>query len=347
MIKTNKYIEIVTSSNVMFSSMSKESYNNIYNVLEKYYKKVRISLIDNINDLEKLVLKRPDLVFLGIKFLPSDIKLGLEDPNKIWISSYLDRYGIEYTGSGNITHNLEFNKHLAKQCVIDANLSTSAFHVIDKNQKEINRESISLKFPLFIKPTNRGGGIGINDKSVVHNIKDLRIKVRSISNNLNSDSLIEEYLPGREFSVAILKNYRSNKFSIMPIELIAPKNDTGDRLLSKKVKSLNLESAIKVTDNNIKKRVSSIAISIFSALSARDYGRIDIRLDKFGNPQFLEANLIPSLIEGYGSFPKACMINLGLNYEYMILSIVRLGLSRKSKISDESVSIKSFVNQKN
>jgi hypothetical protein len=52
----------------------------------------------------------------------------------------------------------------------------------------------------------------------------------------------------------------------------------------------------------------------------------DIRQDSKGNAQFLEANLIPSLITNYGSFPKACVINLDLNYEDMIVRIVELGL---------------------
>ena len=324
MIKINKHIEIVTSSDTRFSSMSKESYNNILSVLKKYYTNVGVSIVNNSADLKALVLKRPDLVFLGIKFLPTDYNLGLEDPKKIWISSYLDKYGIEYTGSGKITHELDFNKHLAKQCVLDADLSTSAFHVIDKNQKQIRENNISLRFPLFIKPTNRGGGIGINSKSVVYNIDELRLKVRSISNIFHSDSLIEEYLPGREFSVAILRNEGSKRFSVMPIELIAPLNESGTRLLSKKIKSSNTESAIKITDYSIKRKVESIAIDVFYALSARDYGRIDIRLDRLGNPQFLEANLIPSLIEDYGSFPKALFI-----LEYLtLLSLILDSLSK-------------------
>ena len=69
-------------------------------------------------------------------------------------------------------------------------------------------------------------------------------------------------------------------------------------------------------------------MAVFDALTARDFARIDIRIDKMGEPQFLEANLIPSLINGYGSFPKACVINLDLDYESMILSIVRLALDR-------------------
>jgi hypothetical protein len=45
-------------------------------------------------------------------------------------------------------------------------------------------------------------------------------------------------------------------------------------------------------------------------------------------PNFLEANLIPSLIKDYGNFPKACAINIGMGYEQMLLAIVQLGLLR-------------------
>ncbi len=63
---------------------------------------------------------------------------------------------------------------------------------------------------------------------------------------------------------------------------------------------------------------------------------IDIRLDKVGTPQFLEANLIPSLINGYGNFPKSCLLNSGLDYEEIILAITALGMSHSALASDSS-----------
>ena len=114
----------------------------------------------------------------------------------------------------------------------------------------------------------------------------------------------------------------------MPIELVATPDDNGVRMLSKQVKHNNEEQVSEITDENIKQKVTTLAINAFKALGARDYGRIDIRLDKHGTPHFLEANLIPSLISGYGSFPKACLLNMGLSYEDMMLHITRLGLVR-------------------
>ena len=149
--------------------------------------------------------------------------------------------------------------------------------------------------------------------------------------------LIEEYLPGREFSVAVLKDDFSAGHLAMPIELIAPPDKNGSRILSGSVKSSNAEQALEVTDPVIKSKVTALALDAFYALGARDYGRIDIRLDKTGAPHFLEANLIPSLISGYGSFPKACILNIGLGYEAMIMRIARLGLARNTNVNEENL----------
>lgn len=334
MTKMNKHIEIVSSSKSSLSSMGKVSRGAVLAVLAKHYNDVRITIIDNLSDLEALVERRPNLVFLGMKFVPIDHDLGIQDPNKIWITKYLDEYGIAYTGSDQMAHELERNKPLAKQRVLEAGLNTSKFYVARQNQPQ-HEDSMSLTFPLFIKPTSRGAGQGIDSDSVANNFDQLHSKVHSIATDLQSDSLVEEYLPGREFSVAILKDEHSSQFSLMPIELIAPLDKHGLRILSKQVKSTDTESFAEVTDKNIKARVTELAIDVFHALGARDYGRIDIRLDRTGTPHFLEANLIPSLINGYGNFPKACLLNINLSFESMILSIVGLGLARNVDKADE------------
>jgi len=327
----NKHIEIVCSTEIVLSSMSRESRDAILAVLSQHYDNVGITIVNNLSDLEALVERKPDLVFLGMKFIPVNPLLGLQDPDKIWINQYLGEHEIVCTGSNYLAHELELNKPLAKQCAIDAGLNTSQFYVSKQNQLQ-TIEDITLTFPLFIKPTNRGGGLGVDINSMVHNFEQLQSKVRSITTDFQSDSLIEEYLPGREFSVAILKDEHSAEFSVMPIELVAEADEQGMRLLSGEVKSSNTEVVLEVTNKAIRSKVCALAMNVFHALGARDYGRIDIRLDESGTPQFLEANLIPSLISGYGSFPKACVLNIDMDYEPMILSIVRLALTRELRV---------------
>lgn len=330
MAKTNHRIEIVRSNIRGLSSMSQISCDGIFAVLDKYYSGVKVTVIEDILDLEALVARKPDLVFLGMEFIPADPLLHLDDPLKIWIAQYLDEGNITYTGSGPKAHQFGRDKSLAKQRVLDAGLSTSPFYVIRRDQPSTQAANPELTFPLFIKPVNRGGGFGIDSNSVVHNANQVNAKVHSITVNLRSDSLVEEYLQGREFSVAVLKEEDSPEYSVMPLELVAPADTHGARILSGKVKSSNSEQVIEVTDSIIKSKVNELALRTFKALGARDYGRIDIRLDQHGVPHFLEANLIPSLISGYGSFPKACVLNANLDFESMILRITNLGLARRA-----------------
>ena len=307
--------------------MSKESCDAIFTVLAKNFCDVVVTVVDDLLDLEVLVSRRPDLVFLGMKYIPQTTEVGLVDGNKIWLSKYLSKRGIACTGSTQVAYELERDKPLAKQRILEAGLVTSPYCVIKRDQI-VGADDIHLTFPLFVKPTNLGGGSGIDSSSVVYTIDQLNSKVHSISTVLHADSLVEEYLPGREFSVAILREERSSGYLVMPIELIAPLDESSERMLSNKVKVSNTEQALEVTDEAIRSKVVNLAFDAFCALEARDYGRIDIRFDASGIPNFLEANLIPSLISGYGSFPKACVMNIGLEFESMILRIAKLGLSR-------------------
>lgn len=328
MISTIKNIEIVTSTKPGLSSMGVKSRTDLLSMLSKNFPHVVITIINSKSDLDDLVQRRPDLVFLGMKFIPVDPDLGFEDTNKIWISKYLEDNGIAYTGSVSSAHNLELNKPLAKQRIIKAGLKTAKYFV-SRRDVQINESDISLNYPLFVKPTDRGGGLGIDSDSVVHDFKQLSSRIDWITENIRSDSLIEEYLPGREISVAIIKNEVTGDYMALPIERVVPLNKDGNRILSPDIKHADAGLSIAVTDAEVKGKVSTLALQAFHALGARDYGRIDTRMDKDGTPHFLEANLIPSLVEGNGNFPKACVLNLGLNYEPMILSLIRLALKNK------------------
>jgi len=115
----------------------------------------------------------------------------------------------------------------------------------------------------------------------------MKSKVESIVSEFHSDVLIEEYLPGREFSVAVLKKDQANKYLIMPLELVAPADNRGARILSASIKSADLETCKIVSDEKMKERITQLAIGAFRAIGADDYGRIDIRLDGAGKAHFL------------------------------------------------------------
>lgn len=323
-MKIQKHIEIVRSTRSGLSSMGLKSCEAIYGVLSQHYATVNVTIINSSEDLEQLALKKPDLVFNGMKFIP-DSTTG----TKIWISQFLEHNNINHTGSGHHAMAYEQNKALAKNRVSKFGVATAKYAVIKKWQV-YKLSSLELTYPLFVKPLNLGGGQGIDNASLVGNFVELRNKVMSVIYKQKTPVLVEEYLPGREFSIAILRSLGTDTLITMPIELSAPLNKAGKPLLSQEVKIANEEVVIPVTDVNTYKCITSAALRAFNAIGGRDYGRIDIRMDAAGVPHFLEANLIPSLIEDYGSFPKACVINQDMDYEAMILAIISLAFERTS-----------------
>jgi len=323
--KISSHIEIVRSTRGNLSSLSSRSCLAIYKVLQENYSQVGITIVNTLEDLEDLVQKSPDLVFLGMKYVPDDTSPKGEN---IWLQEYLHSSGIATTGSDSSAHRLELDKAQAKQCAVDAGLITSPFYVSVHNGP-LNSANTVLDYPLFVKPTSMGGGSGIDSFSVVHNNFQLEGKIASISLDHHADSLVEQFLPGREFSVAIIYDKDTGVLCTMPLEIVAPQNVDGDRVLSAEIKKADTETTLPVVDGKLRNSISVLALSVFRALGARDYGRIDIRLDGSGVPNFLEANLIPSLIDKYGNFPKACVMNRGLGFEEMILKITDLALGRK------------------
>lgn len=321
----NKYIEIAHTENMNINTMGLRSCEMIQSALASSYKKVGISRVNDAHELMQLVSKKPDLIFLGLKRLPqtngfSDI--GLDDS---WISDYLDKVGINYTGSSRKALELGVYKNNAKAQVETAGLPTAKFFKALPGQYT-SAIDIPLEFPLFVKPNSSGGSKGIDDDSVVRDFISFEKKVASIFNRFGTSALAEQYLTGREFSVAILAKNNGNSLIAMPIEIVADKNERGDRILSCGVKKADTERVIPIVEGAVHRQVGELAKGIFNALGARDFGRIDIRMDENGNPHFLEANLIPGLSGGY--FTRACRINAGMEYNEMILSIAKLAISR-------------------
>lgn len=323
-MKIDKHIEIVGSNNPQLSAMAASSRQTILDVLRKHYTRVSITIVENMADLEALVAKQPDLVILGMKFILLDPLLGNEESPKIWLSAYLDDYGITSTGSDANAMALQLDKHVAKQRVLDAGLQSSAYFI-----SSINNPSFlhNLTFPLFVKPANRGGSSGIDEQSVVYTDAELQAKIISLHETYTSDVLIEEYLAGREFSVAVITHPVSGELVAMPIEITTPADTQGNRFLSSAVKAADLERVLALDDPLLKVTVGAFAISAFKALSSRDFGRIDMRLDAHGMPSFIEANLMPGL-SNHGYLFRCLNLNAGTTYDDMILSIVGVSLER-------------------
>lgn len=326
-MQKNKYIEIVTSPIGGLNLMPQKILLNLHEKLSKHYKKVKITIIKNRKDLDKLIEKKPDLVVSGLKYLLFDEDSKKRDSEKkLWFTDILEKHDILYTGSSKNALKLEFDKSIAKEKIRGAGLKTASSFVAKPNQYD--KESLPLPFPLFVKPLYEGDSRGIDEHSLVHKFKEYENKVKSIFKEQHTVSLVETYLSGKEYTVAIIEDFKNSTYDIYPIELIAEKNSKGDRVLGFFDKQRDREKSLKIKDKEIKELISSLAINAFKVLKAKGYGRIDIKMNGEGIPYFIEANLVPGL--GYGYFYRCYHLNTGLEHEQMVLDIVKSTFSKKT-----------------
>ncbi len=334
LMKIENYIEIVTTPIGGLNLMPSKVSLNLHETLSKYYTKVRVSIIHNMDDLEELVSHKPDLVISGIKYLGFDENtVKRYATNKLWFSEYLDKHNIAYTGSSRESIELEFDKSKAKEKIKSCGLNTATFFITKPD--ELTEDNIHLSYPLFIKPIFEGDSRGIDSNSLVHNYLEYESKVKSIFDHQNTGSLVEKYLCGKEYTVAIMEDFQNETYQVYPIELQAQANAKGDRILGFDDKIADMELTLKIEDEHIKDIVSQLAIDSFKALGARGYGRIDIKMDEKGVPYFLEANLIPGL--GFGYLYRCYHINTGLHHDQMLLDIVGNALGKTLESARETV----------
>ena len=315
-------IEIITSLN----SESKETgfgshlaCVNVVESMERMGHMATLSVCTSLNDLDNVTKRNPDLVVLAAKYMP------VKDGNDIWFSEYFSKKKITFSGSSRETLKYDSDKVLAKLHLNNAGINTAKYFTAIPRQFH-SKNDLPFLFPLFLKPIDAANGNGIDDLSFVQNFSDFTAKVFSLYNLYRLPILVEEYLGGREFTVAIIET-DTGRIITSAIEIIPPESTKGLRILGAEVKKLDTESLKKIEENDIKSIVD-LAIEAFIALGVRGFGRIDVKMDDNGKCYFMEANLVPGMNLGSSYFPQACKIANGMSYDKVISLILEECLSR-------------------
>lgn len=281
---------------------------------------VRLNVCKSRDELDEIVTRNPSLVVLAVKYIP------LENDDDIWLSDYFSRHGINFTGSSRDVLKCDSNKVLAKMRLKNRGVNTAQYFVAVPGQFKCE-EKLPLAFPLFLKPMDAANGNGIDDLSFVTNFSEFESKVLSLHRLYHIPVLVEEYLDGQEFTVSVIRT-ANNKLLVSPIEIVPPESINGLRILGQKAKHDNQEELRAIKLDEIKNKVKKLAIDSFLSLGARDFGRIDIMANKFGDCFFIEANLVPGMTLGSSYFPESCKIEHGLTYDKVIQLILENGLAR-------------------
>jgi len=241
------------------------------------------------------------------------------------VPAILDQYKIPYVFSGPVIMGVSLNKHLAKLVVAAAGVPVSPGCLITE-LKDLDK--CNLSYPLFVKPVSEGTGKGITEKSLVNSSAELKAMVEWILMEFHQPALVEEYLPGREFTVGIV-GYGEDTVAIGGMEVICANNLP----YSVEVKE-NYQDycSYKPLAEDIVEECKSVAVRAWKALDAVDAGRIDLKADRFGKICFIEANPLAGLNPVHSDLPILSRM-YGIEYQKLMEMIMAAAIKRVKGLS--------------
>lgn len=290
-----------------------------------------------------------DLSLLGkLQETPIDIAFNICEGHfgvsrESQIPALLDMLRIPYTGSGVLTLALTLDKPTCKRVLLAQGLPTPAFQVFSSPNDPLDP---SLRFPLFVKPSVEGSGMGITGRSVVGDESALREQVSWLIGEYRQLALVEEFISGKEITVGLLGNWVAQGNTMVrwsadghgksqylhgmrvlpPMEVdfsAVPEEERGIYTHRVKDELWKLPKYLCPAPLPEEKNseVQRLAVAAFQATGCLDMARIDFRLDQNLNPYILEVNPLPGLAPGYSDLVIEAEAD-GLSHTELINSIL-------------------------
>lgn len=236
------------------------------------------------------------------------------------VPALLDAYRIPYTFSDPLTLALSLDKGLTKLAVRHAGLPTPDFAVL---RDPADHRRIDLPLPLFAKPLAEGTGKGITAASKIDDYAALTAVCTDLLARFPEGVLVETFLPGREFTVGIVGTGDDARV-LGTLEIIL--RDTAEpgvySMNNKEYCEEHVDYRLVTPDADPEvAQTEAIALAAWRTLGCRDGGRVDLRSDAWGRPQFLEVNPLAGLHPEHSDLPMLCTA-LGVGYVELIDAIV-------------------------
>ena len=269
------------------------------------------------------------------------------DAREAQIPALLEMMRIPYTGSKVLTLGLALDKPMTKRVLTYHDLPTPAFQSFERIDEPLSAEMI---YPLFVKPSREGTGMGVSSKSIVHTEDELKEQVAHIIGRYQQPALVERYIAGREVTVGVVGNLIGPVARRLPEDDEAPRVQAGLRFFPPM--EVNLEpfgdtdvvysNRLKVEmadqleyicpallDDEMVDELNWLTAAVFRITGALDVSRVDFRLDADDNwkPYILEINPLPGLSPGISDLVIEAAAE-GVDHTYLVNMILDTALER-------------------
>jgi D-alanine-D-alanine ligase len=282
---------------------------------------------------ERLREARPDIVFNMVE--------GLGGANReALVPAICEFYGIPYSGSDPFTLALCLDKARTKEVLSYHGIPTAAFQVVTRADDLAGATRLRrLRFPLFAKPLHEGSSKGITERNFCRTPAELDAQVRFLLDKYAQPVLIEEYLPGDEFTCAVLGNGGNAQvlpivglnFRALPDRALPIYGFEAKWLWDRPENPLPIFACPAPIDDALRFEIERVTLAAYRVLGCRDWSRVDVRLDGDGVPCVVEVNPLPGILPNPADnscFPKAARA-AGMSYDELIQTCLMLAAQRQ------------------
>ncbi len=273
------------------------------------------------------------------------------DAREAQVPAILEMLRIPYTGSKVLTLALTLDKPMTKRVLTYHDLPTPPFQVFEDADETMSPE---LQFPLFVKPSREGTGIGVSEKSIVNNEKELKIQIQEILTKYQQPALVERYVEGREITVGVIGNLKPPAARRLPDDEESPRIQAGltflpplevdltpfqcsDVVYSNRLKvdladQLNYICPAPLEEDMVQE-LNWYTAAVFRVTGALDVARVDFRLDQSDHwkPYVLEINPLPGLSPGVSDLVIEAAA-LGISHTELVNLILNTAMRRYGMI---------------
>jgi len=280
---------------------------------------------------ERLRQARPDIVF--------NIAEGFHGVNReAHVPAICEFYGIPYSGSDPFTLTLCLDKARAKETLAFHGIPTPKFLLVEK-LADLYRVAEKLTLPLFVKPVHEGSSKVITDSNLCRDRDQLFRQTEFLLENYRQPVLVEEFLPGKEFTCAVLGNGAeatvlplvAMNFESLPEGALPIYSFDAKFVWDRPENPLDIFQCPARITRELQASIERVTLDAFRVLGCRDWARIDVRLDADGKPNVLEVNPLPGILPDPADnscLPKAARA-AGIGYEELIQNCLKYAAARQ------------------
>jgi D-alanine-D-alanine ligase len=287
---------------------------------------------------ERLRQANPDIVF--------NIAEGFHGVNReSHVPAICEFYGIPYSGSDPFTLTLCLDKARTKETLSFHGIPTPRFAVVE-GVEGLGAVTEQLAFPLFVKPLHEGSSKGITDANLCFDRGHLSRQTAFLLENYRQPVLVEEYLPGKEFTCAVVGNgdeavvlpIVGMNFETLPKGALPIYSFDAKFVWDRPENPLDIFQCPARITRELQASIERVTLDAFRVLGCRDWARIDVRLDASGKPNVLEVNPLPGILPDPADnscLPKAARA-AGIGYEELIQNCLKYAAARQGVDLDRS-----------